>query len=170
MEIHAKTRKKRLHPSDWVILCLAAALLTGGVARVVLAKDRRGDAVPIVYTLLLSGASDDVANANGGWELLMPTGAAVTNQRGSLALGEVESIHVRPTLVPSVAEGEPLFLERAGCFDLYVRVRASALYRADDCYRVGDLPILCGTVGDFRIGRYLAVGCRIVRVERAVDV
>ena len=98
----------------------------------------------------------------------MPVGASVTNEKGSRMLGTVEAVTVLPTLVPTVSEGEAVFVQQSRCVDLYVRVRADALYREGDCYRVGDLPILCGTAGDFRIGAYCARGCRIVRVEGVV--
>ena len=154
---------------DWLILILVVALLTGGAWWFDKARMAKGDTVSVIYTLSLLSVPETVAEANGGWETLMPTGAAVTNERGSRSLGTIERFAVRESLVATVADGEAVFIEQNGHVDLYVRVRAKALYREDDCYRVGDLPILCGTVGDFRIGSYLARGCRIVRMESVVE-
>ena len=167
MEIHAKSKKKRFYPIDWCLLFLVLLLVVGGAFRMMQASARDGEETTVLYTLCLIDASETIAKENGGWEALMPLGAAVTTERGSLMLGSVEAVFIRPTLVPTVTDGAVTFLEKEGYTDLYVTVRAKARYRAEDCCRVGDLPILCGNTGDYRIGGYLARGCRIVRVERS---
>ena len=169
MNFHAKANKKRLHPTDWLILCLLVAVILSGAWWIGRARRRADEAILVAYTIALEAVSEEIAQANGGWMQLMPVGGAVTNERGSLALGEVAEVYSRPSLVPSVIDGEAVFLERQGIAELFIKVRALALLDEEDCYRVGDLPILCGTVGDFRIGAYLARTCRIVRVERVVD-
>ena len=173
MGLSEKTRQndeKKLHLIDWLIMAFVMLLLLGGVWLVLRMRTSKGESIPVVFTLLLSDVSDDVAMVNGGWESLMPIGAEVTNERGSLLLGRVESLSFRPSLMPSVADGEGVLIERNGRVDLYVSVRADAVYREDDCYRVGDLPILCGTAGDWRIGSYLARKGLIVRLERVEEV
>jgi hypothetical protein len=165
MENHEKRRKKRLQGIDWLLLSLALGVLLGSVLLALRARRQKNEERPILYTLSLWSVSNDPAEENGGWNALMPTGAAVTNERGSIALGWVEQVSVQPSLVPSVENGKVVFIEQSERADLYVTVRAYAAYRAGDCHRVADLPILCGNTGDFRIGAYLAKGCRIVRLE-----
>lgn len=157
-------KRQRLNTVDWLILSLLLAALLLGVLWVS-RRDAASETVPIVYTLSVLSVSSDVADENGGWETLIPNGAVVTNERGSRVLGWVDSVTVRPSAVLSVRGGSPVTVLREDRDDLYVRIRADAIYGKGDCYRVGDIPILCGVDGDFRIGGFSAHACRIVRVE-----
>ena len=163
-----KNKKRTMNGIDWLILLLLVALAIGGVWWFSRVQSPDNSSVAIVYTLAVYAVKSDAVIGNGGFDGLMPRGATVTNEKGSQILGEIESFVARPTLVPSVKEGEAVFLEEDGRVDLYVRVRADATYSEGDCFRVGDLPVFCGALGDFRIGAYAASGCRIVRIEREV--
>ena len=119
------------------------------------------------YTVLAEGVPTDVADANGGWEELIPRGSSVTSSTGTAQLGRVEGVRVRPAVTPSVRDGRVVMVETPDRVDLYVSVRATATVRAGDGIRVSDLRIAATAKGDFRLGAYLASGARILSVEVA---
>ncbi len=157
--------RQGLRSVDWLLLAvlLAAVLLGSYLIR------RRGQAdaptVEIFYTVCVS--SVDVAQSeNGDFADLIPKGAAVTNETGTVTLGRVTDVTVRPHRTAAARDGEIVMAESPNRVDLLVRVRAWATVRTGDGLRVGDIRIAAGRAGDFRIGALFAGGCEVIAVER----
>lgn len=161
-----KRAKRRFLWVDWLILAAALAVLAGGVLWVRTEKIAARATVPIVYTLMISGESADFGEGEGGWERLIPVGAAVFSSNGVISLGRVSALRVWVHERATVKNGRIVWEEDPERVDLYVTVRADAL--VGDGLRVSDVRIAACDVGDYYLGGFYARGAKVVSVTREV--
>ena len=154
-----------LHPIDWLLL----SVLVGGILLgVYLVGERRSASEPtveILYTVCLRAVDTEQAG-DGDIHSLITNGASVTNETGTIALGSVTNVTVRPHKTAVVRDGEVVMAELPDRVDLFVSVRAWATEKIGDGLRVNDIRIAAGRTGDFRLGSFYAGGAEIVAVER----
>lgn len=164
MTVDEKRAKKGFLWVDWLILAAVLAAIAGGIF---LLRERRAAAtenIPITYTLLIAGESATFGEQTGGWETLIPEGAAVSSSNGAIALGRVAEVRVQPHEY-AVARGRTIAWEKdPDRVDLYVTVRANALLR--EGLRVSDVRITATDTGDYYLGGFYARGARVISVER----
>ena len=162
-----KTRSGR-HPTlaDWILLIAFLSVCFFGYRYL---QGRRKDTHPSVeisYTVCVYGAEMSLAEKSGGWEVLVPIGSRVTNANGTAELGRVDAVEVLPHPVPTVKNGEVVFINDPTRADLYFTVRGRGIGREGDGIRISDIRIAAGSAGDYRVGGYLASGARVIAVEK----
>ena len=148
--------KRRLVWVDWVLLfLLTGAILLGGF----FVYGRRRAVAPtatVLYILRVSDLPVEAAADAGGFSELIPIGSSVQNSAATATLGRVASLSVRPHVQFTEKDGESLFFQSPDRVDLYVTVRAQALEKAGDGYRVSDIRIAAGDSGDYHIGGFFS--------------
>ena len=166
MTVEEKRPKRRFLWVDWLILAAALAVLVGGILWVRARKRAESATVPIAYTLMISGEAAIFGEGDGGWERLIPVGAAVSSSNGAIPLGRVSDLRVRPHERAVVKGGKIVWEKDTERVDLYVTVRADAL--TGDGLRVSDVRIAANDTGDYYLGGFYAHGARVVSVKREV--
>lgn len=157
--------RRGLRPIDWLFLAVLAASILFGVYLVRQRGQSAEPTVEILYTVCLRSV-DTAQVGEGDFRKLIPDGASVTNETGTVKLGSVTDVTVRPHRSATVRDGEVVMTEVPDRVDLFVSVRAWATAKTGDGLRVSDIRIAAGRAGDFRIGSFYAGGGEVVAVER----
>lgn len=154
-----------LRPIDWLLLAVLAAGILLGVYLIRQRGQAAEPTVEILYTVRLSSV-DAAQTENGDFSTLIPSGASVTNETGTVSLGKVTEVRVRPHRTAAVRDGKVVMADVPDRVDLFISVRAWATAKTGDGLRVGDIRIAAGRAGDFRIGSFYAGGAEVVAVQR----
>ncbi|MBQ3640115.1 MAG: hypothetical protein II955_06320 [Clostridia bacterium] len=148
---------RRFNTLDWVILTvLAAALALFGF--LFWYRERSAPpTVPIVCVLRLQ-ASETTPS--------IVVGDAVRNENGTVRFGDVVSVSVRPYRAFYLQNGAFVYGAADGLTETEIMVRMNAVRGVD--YRVGDIRVCAGEIGNYRIGSSFAAGVLTVAVKEAV--
>ncbi len=150
---------------DRVLLVLLVAGILLGVWFV---RRRYSAAEPteeIVYVLSIAGIDEDLLGGTAR-EALIPIGGVITSSNGTAELGRVTAVQVLPHYVATVREGEVVFAELPGRFDLVVEAMGEGIFHPGDGIRIKDLRMAAGARGDYRIAGFYAAGADLISVKR----
>lgn len=166
MDTRHEIEKKRAKPIwvDWLIVLLVLAVCVFGGYYLYRRYRAVAPTVKIQYTVCVLGVDSRLADANGGWEGLIPMGASVTSANGTAILGEILDVSVRPHSVASILKDDVVFVEHPSKCDLFVTVQGEGVVKEGDGIRIHDIRIAAGDTGDYRLGDYCAVGATVVSV------
>ena len=171
--MHTHDQQKEKHRPTWVdgvliLLVLAVAFLG---ARFLYRRYRAASpTVDVQYLLRITGVETDIADAAGGWEMMIPIGASVTSSNGTAELGSVVGIEVTPHTVAVAEDGKVVFADHPLRRDILITVRAAATLTEGDGIRVRDIRVAAGETWDVRVGGYYATGVEILWVGSEAEV
>lgn len=145
---------KRFNLLDWLILTILAAAIALFGFFVWRREQTTLPEVPIVCVLRLP-VSDQ--------PLEIRVGDAVRNENGTVRFGEVTEISNRPYHTLCLRNGEPVYVGVDGMKETELTVRMLARRGID--YRVGEIRVSAGEIGNYRIGGAFATGVTTVTVR-----
>ena len=145
---------RRFNTLDWVILTvLAAALALFGF--LFWRRERSAPPeVPIVCVLRLQATETPPS---------ISVGDPVRNENGTVRFGEVAAVSAHPYRTFFLRNGAFVYGRVDGLTETEITVRMNAVRGID--YRVGDIRICAGEVGNYRIGSSFAAGALTVAVK-----
>ena len=147
--------RRRVRRWDWVAVAVALLLFLGAAGFYLYTKRAPVEEVNVTCTLLISEAEGDLWVED---DLPVCAGDLLRCQNGTVVMGEIEAVTVKPHLYATVIDGNPLWEEHPHLVDVEVTVRMQARGKAGDGLRVGDLRVASGGTGEYRFGRYLSRG------------
>ena len=152
-----KPKKKKTHVAHrftWfdgaIVLILLAGLVVFGWYAV---RARREIILntDVSYTLCMRGVLKERMESG----IPIHVGGRVTSSNGTTALGAVEEVTLTPHRRFGVGENGAVLVEDPFRMDINVRIRASGRLNSGDGFRVSDVRVAVGMLGDFRIDGYL---------------
>ena len=158
--------KKSFTWVDRAILLLVAAifLLSLGYWRV--QKNAAKAEVWVNYRISIAFSPSEYS---ADVQQLVPIGAMVLNENGTVEMGRVEAVSVRPVWRAVLQNREVRFVKEHDRGELIVSVGAWATQKEGDGFRVGDIRIGAGGVGSFRIGKLTVQNAAILAIEGRED-
>ena len=147
---------------DWLAVGAAFLLFLGAAGFYFYTKRPPAKEESITCVLRISGAEGAV------WEddaVPVRAGELLRCQNGTVVMGEIEEITVKPHLYATVLEENPSWEVHPYLVDVEVSVRMQVREEAGDGLRVGDLRVAAGSTGEYRFGRYLS-RAEMVEVRR----
>lgn len=149
-------KKLRFHAVDWLLLLL---LLAASAAVGYFFYSHYRQALPdekIEYLLRVSAVQEELIQANGGLEAMLPIGSRVTSANGTAELGTVSRVQAFAHRVPAVSDGTVTFVSLPQYSDVWITVQGNGRVQNGEGIRIQDIRIAAGAKGDFRIGGYCA--------------
>ena len=158
-------REKRLGVLDWILLCLLLVGATLG-GWLLWRRSERGESLTSWRcTLRTQQITRGDLEAYGG--IPVKVGDTVKNENGTVTMGTVEAVEIKPHRVTTVREGRITRVDSTESVELWVTVRMEGILKNGEGIRVRGLRIAAGSEGNFRLGRYAAGGAMILSVEAA---
>ncbi len=155
--------KKNRHLADWILILLVIALLVSLGIYVMRRKNRSGEVVEVRCLMRVSGVENSLLELHNN-ELIKP-GMPVMNANGTVVLGTVETVMVRPHEGSVLRDGVPAWEAINGKSDLEITVKMEGVRREGDGIRVKDIRMAACGIGSFRFGGYYADRAGILSVE-----
>ena len=154
--------RKRVRLWDWLAVGAAFLLFLSAAGFYFYTKRPPVKEERITGVLLISGVE------GAAWEgdaAPVRAGDLLRYQNGTIVMGEIEEITLKPHLYATVLEETPSWEVHPYLLDVEVSVRMQVREKAGDGLRVGDLRVVAGSTGEYRFGRYLS-RAEMVEVRR----
>ncbi len=148
---------------DWLTVGLALLFFIGALGFYLYSKRTPSGEEEITCVLLVSEVERSVWETQG--ESLIRVGDLLRCQNGTVIMGTVEEVRVKPHRYATVWNEKTSWEEHPYLLDVEVTVGMRVRPKDGDGLRVGDLRVAAGSVGEYRFGGYLA-RAELVEVKR----
>lgn len=143
---------------DWLILTILAAALALFGFFLLRRQERANPSVGIACVLRLPASENETS---------VQIGDIVRNENGTVRFGEVVAVSERPYKKFYLQNEKLVYGTVQGMTETELTVRMTATRGID--YRVGDIRVSAGEVGNYRIGSSFVTGVAVVSLEEVAE-